>query len=180
MINVQVISPSTWNVLHLVSPFSYSLSSLPISVFTSSSANAFFHLSVFFGLGREMSENKLCFDFFYFVFLNTAFSKVFRNQMYVAAFYFLFYLQWFPSIHSPALGYPLMGSLCFFIHKVNTFFIFFVWIIHSCFIKKSLGFGSSGIGEIQPLSIPHFGCFLVRIVIANKKSFSFLRLLYPN
>lgn len=84
---------------------------------------SFFYLH-FSGLGRGMSENKLCFDFSSFVFLNQCFFKSLQKSNVCSFFLFPFYLYWFPNLYPPALISPLMGSLCCFSYKVNTFFIF--------------------------------------------------------
>lgn len=125
MINIKVISPGTQNVVHLVSPFSYSFSSLPVSVFTSSSDIAFlFSICIFLVLAGECQKTSFVLIYPPLFFSTSAFSKVFRNQMCAGSFLFLFYLYWFPNLHPLALISPLIESLCCFSHKVNTFFIF--------------------------------------------------------
>lgn len=125
MINIEVISLGTQNVVHLVSHFSYSLSSLPVTVFTSSLDIAFlFSICIFLVLAGECQKTSSVLISFPLFFSNSAFSKVFRNHTCTGSFLFLFYLYWFPNLPPPALISPLVGSLCCFSHKVKVFLIF--------------------------------------------------------
>jgi len=92
MINIQVISPGTQNVVRLVSPFSYSLSSLPVSVFTSSSDIAFlFSVCIFLVLAGECQKTSLVLISSPLFFSTSAFQKFSEIKCTLVLFYVYFF-----------------------------------------------------------------------------------------
>lgn len=118
MINIHVIFPGTQSI-YLACPFSYSQSSLPVSMFISSDTSFLFSLHFFWSWQRK-SENKLCLIITLLFFSTSTFQNFSESKCALFPFLFLFNVYAFPNTCPPALISPLIGSLCFFSYKVNT------------------------------------------------------------